>query len=389
MDLATFTWLLSPEGQGRLEQATALLAADPDPLRVADRLRREEDPARAAAALTQARLRQAAAAKFADLAPRMYFTPDGLEQATRPRVARHRAARIVAARPASVLDLGCGIGGDLVVLAGAGLTVAGVDRDPVRAAVAEANLAALGLPGAVRQADATTLDLSPFGMVFADPGRRDGTGRVTDAAGWSPPWPFVESVLRRTACVKAAPGLPHALVPAGVEAEWVSDEGEVKEAALWSPRLATVARRATVLRATGLATLTDLDDPGPAPVRPPGRFLLEPDGAVVRAGLVTAVAGAVDGWLLDQHIAYVSTDTPPRTPFARGYEVVETLPYHERALRAALRARGVGRLTVKKRGVDVVPERLLRRLALRGDQEATVVLTRVAGRGTALLVHPV
>jgi SAM-dependent methyltransferase len=388
VDVATFTWLLTADGQRLLERATATLSADPDPLRAAALLHRDATADRAAAALTQARLRGAAVVKFGDLATRMYFTPDGLEQATGLRVARHRAARVAAARPSSVLDLGCGVGGDLVALAATGLTVAGVDADPLRAAVAAANLTSLGLPGAVRQADATTLDLTRFGLVFADPARRDGAGRVFDVAGWSPPWELVESLLRRTACVKVAPGVPHALVPAGVEAEWVSDGGDVKEAALWSPALATVSRRATVLADAGLATLTDEDDPAGATVGPVGRFLLEPDGAVVRAGLVTAVAAAVDGWLLDARIAYVATDRRPRTPFARGYAVLETLPFHEKPLRAALRARGVGRLAIKKRGVDVVPERLRRRLELRGDAEATLVLTRVAGKGTALLVSP-
>jgi hypothetical protein len=172
-----------------------------------------------------------------------------------------------------------------------------------------------------------------------------------------------------------------------VEAEWVSDHGEVKEAALWSGRLATTARRATVIGEGGLATLTDEDDPG-AGVRPVGRYFYEPDGAVIRAGLVTAVAAGVGGGLVDEHIAYVTSDEPMRTPFARGYEVLEELPYREKALRAALRERGVGTLTIKKRGVDVVPEQLRKRLALTGSEEATIVLTRVAGDGTALLVRP-
>ena len=85
---------------------------------------------------------------------------------------------------------------------------------------------------------------------------------------------------------------------------------------------------------------------------------------------------------------YVTSDVPVTTPFARGYEVLEELPYREKALRAALRERNVGILTIKKRGVDVVPEQLRKRLALSGDAEATLVLTRVAGHGTALLVRP-
>ena len=95
-----------------------------------------------------------------------------------------------------------------------------------------------------------------------------------------------------------------------------------------------------------------------------GAFLYEPDGAVIRAGLVTAVAAGVGGGLLDEHIAYVTGDAPFRTPFARGYRVLEELPYREKQLRAALHERSVGRLTIKKRGVQVVPEELRKRLAL-------------------------
>ena len=384
MDLDAFRWLLTPDGQRLLGEATR---AGDDSLATHDRLRRTAEPAQVAVALTQATLRVRGRDKFGDLADRMYFTPDGLEQATRLRVAEHRAARLVAASATTLIDLGCGIGGDLIAGARAGLVCAGVDLDPVRVEVARANLEALGLPGAVTVADATHTDTSPFDVAFADPARRTARGRTFDVDDWTPPWSFVERLLERDSCVKVAPGIPHELVPHGVEAEWVSHHGEVKEAALWSGRLATTTRRATVLGATGLATLTDEDDPG-APVRELGAFLYEPDGAVIRAGLVTAVAAGVHGGLVDPHIAYVTSDESFRTPFARGYRVLEQVPYREKQLRAALRERGIGRLTIKKRGVEVVPEQLRRRLALQGDAEATLVLTRVAGAGTALLVAP-
>jgi hypothetical protein len=388
VDLASFRWLLSPEGQATLETAAALADEHADPIRAGELLRRSADPAHAAAAMAQVTLRRAATTKFGGDAARMYFTPDGLEQSTRREVSAHRAARIAMARPTSVVDLGCGIGGDLVALARTGVTTAGVDLDPVRVAVAEANLAALDLPGAVAVGDATALDLSPFGVAFADPARRRSHGRVFDPDAFAPPWSFVERLLTRPSCVKTAPGLPHERVPAGVEAEWVSFAGEVKEAVLWSPQLATTPRRATLVAERGLATLTTDDDPGDVPLGPVGRFLLEPDGAVIRAGLVTAVAALVRGHLVDEHIAYVCTDDAAPTPYARRFEVVEELPFHEKQLRAALRERGIGRLTIKKRGVAIVPEQLRKRLALRGDAEATVVLTRVAGRGRALLVRP-
>ena len=240
-------------------------------------------------------------------------------------------------------------------------------------------------------ADATTLDVSPFGTAYADPARRGSRGRSFRAHDWTPPWTFVESLLTGRACVKVAPGIPHSLVPDGVEAEWVSDQGEVKEAALWSPRLATVARRATVIGRGGLATLTDEDDPG-AGVGDVDEFLYEPDGAVIRAGLVTAVAAGVNGHLLDRRIAYVTGPEPFRTPFARGYRVLERLPFREqvpqdRRCAGARHRRGwthqEARIDSSSPGTAEVA-----RLALRGDDEATHVLTRVADEGVALLVRP-
>lgn len=393
MDLETFRWLLTEEGQWLIVRATdAYVDAAGDPVAAASAVRRvEADPDRAAAALTQVGLRAKAVAKFGDDAVRMYFSPDALEQATRPRVAAHRAARLAAAEPGSVIDLGCGIGGDLIAFARAGLTTAGVDQDPVRAAMAEANLAALGLTGAVAVADATEVDVAGFGATFADPARRGPRGRIFDTRGWEPSWEFVAELLTRRAVVKTAPGIAHEVIPDGVEAEWVSENGEVTEAALWSPYLATARRRATVLARTGLATLTEDDDPYDGqdrPVRDLGGFLYEPDGAVIRAGLVTAVAAGVHGGLLDEHIAYVTSEESFHTPFARGYRVLETLPYREKQLKAALRQRGIGRLTIKKRGVDVSPDALRKRLTLTGEDEATLVLTRIDGAGTAILVKP-
>lgn len=393
MDLETFRWLLTRDGQQLLEIAGRVYAeSEGDPVRAASGVRRTEPIAdRAAAALTQVQLRDRATAKFGADAARMYFTPDALEQATRTRVATHRAARLSAAQPASVIDLGCGIGGDLIAFARAGLIAAGVDLDPVRVAIAAANLEALDLPGATQVADATTLDLSGFAVAFADPARRTGRGRTFRVDDWTPPWSFVETLLAREAVVKVAPGIPHELLPDGIEAEWVSDDGDVKEASLWGGHLATASRRATVIGGGGLATLTEEDDPWQGeerPVRELGGFLYEPDGAVIRAGLVTAVAAGVSGGLVDEHIAWVTSDSSFHTPFAKGYQVLEQLPYREKALRAALRERGIGSLAIKKRGVDIVPEQLRKRLDLVGDNEATLVLTRAGGHGIALLVRP-
>nr|WP_202888668.1 class I SAM-dependent methyltransferase [Kribbella solani] len=349
-------------------------------LQLVEKLRRRYDAALVTTAVTQAALRHRAIAKFGTDADRMYFTPDGLEQATRTTVGTHRAARIAAALPgASVVDLGCGIGGDLISAARAGLQVTGIERDPETAATARANLTALGLTGQVLVGDAESTDLTPYDVVFADPARRADGRRVFDHNAYSPPWSFVTGLLQRTACVKVAPGIPHDAIPPDVEAEWISDSGEVKEAALWSGALyGGKPRRATLL--PGEVTVSDAPEADAGPV---GQYIYEPDGAVVRAGLVTAVAAAVYGWLLDPRIAYVTAAKYTRTPLASAYEVLEELPYKEKALRTWVRTQGIGTLEIKKRGVDLDPAQLRKKLAPKGQASATLIITRIGRDATA------
>ncbi len=120
-----------------------------------------------------------------------------------------------------------------------------------------------------------------------------------------------------------------------------------------------------------------------------GEFVAEPDGAVIRAGLVGTLADQLGAGLLDPTIAYVTADSPSETPFARWFRVEESMPLDTKRLAAALHARGVGAVEIKKRGVDVVPERLRAQLKLRGSESATVILTRVGGRHMALITQPV
>ncbi|MEI8408335.1 MULTISPECIES: class I SAM-dependent methyltransferase [unclassified Kribbella] len=369
----TVTGLLDGPGAELLADACASYQPGHE-LQLVEKLRRQYDATLVTAAVTQASLRHRAVAKFGPDAARMYFTPDGLEQATRTTVGTHRAQRIAATLPgSSVVDLGCGIGGDLISAARAGLRVTGVERDPAAADAARANLAALDLPGEVVVGDAESFDLTPYDVVFADPARRADGRRVFDHNAYSPPWSFVTDLLSRTACVKVAPGIPHDAVPDGVEAEWISDAGEVKEAALWSGRLyAGTARRATLLPSG--ASVTDAPEAESGPVGP---YIYEPDGAVVRAGLVTAVAAAVDGWLLDHRIAYVTAAKLVPTALASTYEVVEELPYKEKALRSWVRTHGIGTLEIKKRGVDLDPAQLRKKLAPKGSASATLIITRI------------
>ncbi|WP_432900590.1 THUMP-like domain-containing protein [Micromonospora matsumotoense] len=422
MDLDQFAALRTPEGSAVLAAATEV--AGGDPLVAAAALRsRGVPPGLAAAALTQAELRRRAVGKFGPEAAGMFLTRPGLEQATRRVVADRRAARLAAAGVRTLADLGCGLGADALAAARAGIRVYGVEADPVTAALAAANAEAAGLAGrfTVECGDATAFDVSRVDAVFCDPARRQGgTGRrIFDPNAYSPPWDFVTGLAGRVphTVVKVAPGLDHALIPAGAEAEWVSVDGDLVEAALWGGPLAEVPRRATVLRPGPTARQRPTDDSGEpgrpadgpdgpggpatrghqltgtgdveAKVGPVRRYLYDPDPAVVRAHLVAELADTLDATLADPSIAYLYADTPQPTPFGRCLEIVDVLPFSLKRLRALLRERRVGRVEILKRGSALVPEQLRRDLRLAGEHPASLVLTRVAGAPTVLIGRPV
>lgn len=330
----------------------------------------------AADALTQASLRRRARAKFGDAADEMFFTADGLEQATRPVVAARRAARLGECR---IADLGCGIGSDLIFLAGTG-----IEADPLTA-----ECAAYNAPhAAVVTGDVRDFDLSTVDAVFCDPARRRGGRRVFRPADYSPPWDWVVSLPERVpkTVLKLAPGIDQSLLPSGCELELVSVDGEVVEAAAWCGPLALVPRRATVIKGGNAFELTG--DARPAEVGRPREYLYDPDGAVVRSHLVAEFASTVDGVLGDATIAYVWSSHPQETPFGRCFEVDEVMPFSLKRLRAALRARDIGRLEILKRGSALDVSSLRQSLRLHGSGSASLILTRVAGDQVAVIARP-
>ena len=351
-----------------------LAAASADDLAVAERLRREWPPHLAAAAGEQAELRQRAATKF-KLASRMLLTRAGLEQATSELVARHRARRFSDVT-GTVLDLCCGIGGDLIGLSAAvsGLVV-GVDHDETHAICAQHNAGQYGADNAaVVIADVGDIRPGKAAAVFVDPARRVGDRR----GGSLPPldWCFGLPVDR--ICVKAAPGLAKDVVPAGWEIEFVADHRALKEAVLWSPAWAAAGSQATVLP-SGDSLAAD-PATAPAAIRPPGRYLLDPSPAVTRAGAVADLAARLGAWQIDRRIAFLSADMPLRSPFGRGLVVEASLPFAVKPLAAELRRLDVGGIDIRRRGLAGDVDELRRRLRTSGSRTATVVLTRVVDK---------
>ncbi len=352
---------------------------DPSSLGAATRLRADFGPDDAAWALTQAALRRRARVKFAR-ANEMLFTPDGLEQASRDAVRIWRAGRFREAGVGEVWDLGCGIGADAMAFAEAGVGVHAVDADPDTVEAASWNLALTGAgPASVGRAEDADVPLNAG--VFLDPARRTARGRTWNVADFTPPWSLVLDQLAsdRFVCVKLGPGLPKELIPGGVRATWVSDGGDVVEVSLWNRQ--PEGRTAVLLRDGETLELEPAGaDPGVAPL---GRFLYEPDGAAIRAGLVgESVPGA---WLLDPHVAYLSSDESIDTPWATRFEVVEVLDYSVKVLKSYVREHGIGTLEIKKRAIEVDPAALRRELKPKGKASATIIIARTVG-GTRAIV---
>ena len=377
--MGRFAALLSPRGQQLLAELRQ--QEDPAALRLAIYLRARYPVDLVVDALAQHELRLLARAKFSR-AMDMFFTRAGLEQASAEVIARYRSARY--AKAGLVADLCCGIGGDLAALAG-GRRVLAVDTDLLHLRMARENARVYGVAGGVATVAADVRDVALAGVegVFIDPARRRD-GRRLRAGDSEPPLAWCLSLAGQTGRVgvKAAPGLPHDAVPPGWELEFIALGRDLKEAALWSPALATAATRATIL--PGGHTLTP--GPGqPVPVGQPGGFLLDPNPAVTRAGLVADLARLVGAWQIDRKIAFLATDTAVRTPFARTLRVIDSAPWDQRKLPARLRALGVGSVDIRRRGLAGDVAALHRQLKLSGSLRATLVMTRVADRPWGLV----
>lgn len=350
-------------------------------------LRREHPAEVVTAAMTQARLATRAGIRFGDLAHALWWTAEGLEQASRPELARRHASRLAEQGVRRVADLCCSLGFDALAFAEAGIEVVAVDRDPDALDAARYNADALALDITFIEGDVTDpvlLDGLAADAAFIDPARRSGGTRSFDPERWSPPWSWIRDLDRRFPLVlaKLAPGIAHAALPQGSITEWCSFDGSVLEAApLWgSPLSSSGASVPGIRRAVLLDGGHELDDaagPLEAEVRPVGEWLYEPAAAAIRAGLVAQVAEILEGGLLDPHIAYITADAGRESAWATRFKVLDQAPFGVKPLRAWLRDRGFGDVVIKKRGLDIEPEALRKQLRLTGSgPTATLVMAR-------------
>ncbi|WP_072807307.1 THUMP-like domain-containing protein [Rhodococcoides yunnanense] len=330
-----------------------------------------------AAIVETTRLRRKARSKLVG-AENWLLTDDAVQQATPTLVARRRARRLAGR---AVHDVTCSIGTELAALRSTQGVVVGSDLDPIRL-----RMAAHNVPDAnILRADALTPTTRET-VVLADPGRRAGGKRTHDPSALEPPLPsLLDAYAGRDLVVKCAPGLDFDRLGWDGEVEVVSLDGGVREACLWSPGSTPdrIRRRASVLQSNGSSfeiTDSESDD---IDVAEPGEWIVDPDGAVVRAGLVRHYGARHGLWQLDPRIAYLTGNSVPEG--VNGFRILDRIKYSERALRQALAARGCGSVEILVRGVDVDPALLRPRLKLRGDVALSVVITRLERSAAAFV----
>ncbi len=402
----TVPWICSPAAAEALAFAQAAVVAGPsDPLRLGAALERRFglSSQQRAAVLTQAELRARASRRWGQPVDDLWFTRDGLEQATRPVLAQWRAERLHAFGAHAVADLGCGLGLESRALAAAGMDVIAVEIDARTAALAVENVRQLAVTLRVGDVlDDAVLEpvLAAVDTLFLDPARRDAaaprsidglTGhRMSDPSQWSPPWPWIEALAARRprTVVKVAPGIDHALIPAGGSAVWAAVDGDLVEASLWFQGFADLPERTALAISHGGRRVLDSSMPTSGAVTAPGAYLLDVAPVVTRSHLVTTLAAATGATRIDEHIGFLtSAEAPEPSPFHTAYRVLEVLPFDRRRVGAAVAALGAGTLTVMKRGLNLDTEALRREWLRRSQGRANLVvaLTRIGDAPTAII----
>jgi SAM-dependent methyltransferase len=382
ISLSDLDFLISPAGILLLENLAVEDLAENRILPLITRLRRDYSPEQARAALEIAQLRRRAVEKFGDDAARMFFTRDALEQASDPLIRRYRSQ---IATGLCVVDVCCGIGADSLAMNQAGGDVLGLDIDPVCTRIAEYNAAALGLNAQFRVADVRD-SLPDSDLIFFDPARRDLNGkRIYDVERYQPPLSLIREWLAPRIVAKLSPGVElEQLAAYGGSVEFISVKGDLKEAVLWLG-FGGSERKATLLTQQQSYHWESGDLPVSASLSKPLGWLIEPDAALLRAGLVADLALALAASQLDETIAYLTMDERPNSPWVRTWKIVDWMPFHLKRLRAYLRERNVGQVTVKKRGAAITPEELIAGLKLKGHESRTLALTRCQGQPIVLI----
>ena len=389
-----YLWLTSEAASELLEMTMGLILEKTNPLSTAKRLRKTISPSRAAIIMEQAKLRIRARRKF-EHADQMFFSGKSLEQSTSSVIADYKAKRFAGVQ--RLVDVCCGIGGDLISLAKLESTASvGIEKDPLIAHLSNANLAALNVANAKVQCSSfEDFDVAPFDGLHFDPDRRV-KGRTTSGDLFAPSMSDIFSRLKheqQLIAIKVAPATEVNDPAFPIQREWIGDWRECKQQVVWAgPGIETATQMATIVAKDGTSFQfchredALIDPPEVADAIP--RYIYEPHASILAARLRDAVAARYSLRPISRSVAYLGSDSllPDVEPLLKGYRVDEVLPADLKVIQKKLTKMGVGQLVLKKRGVDQVLADRVARLKLTGEEKATMMLTRHHSNRRALLV---
>jgi hypothetical protein len=420
-DLSNWQELARPERAGFIALAESI---DPREASQVAKLRRavgevqcegqreRDGDAKFAAALASAAFelvegRRRAARKFESaIAARLWCDVAGVEQASGMAVARWKARRMAEAlgKGAAIFDICCGIGGDAMALAEAGLSVEAIDLDPRRAWMTAQNARC-----ATRAADAEATDLTGVAL-HADPARRDESAgrRSWNLDDHQPGRAWIERALTlaRAAAIKFSPGVDRAAfgqLNRGIAWEWIAEGDRLVQAVAWSGAFAGDDGAAGRTRATLLAkeshtiasrTIAGIPDDARADrlrvadAITPGSFISEPSAAIERAELLTEAAGANDAAQeIARGLGLVVSRAPLATPWFESFEIIDECAAREDAVLATLKRHALVARSVRVRGRAADADLFTRALSARPDGNAVVFLFREGKRARCFIAR--
>ena len=364
-----------------------------DELALSSRLRKTHPPELVSACISQAKLRQKAEKKFGPFATKMLFTKEGLEQSTRLTVAAQRVPRYQQAGIESIVDLGCGLGGDAMAFASYGMNVTAIELDEVAAAFAQFNTSRLGIN--VIHQNAEEVEIESHSAFFADPARRKASGNKQRVSKYeyspSLDWLINEVAAKKPTAIKLGPADDYKQFGDEIDYEWISDSGELVELTLYSKQLrGELIRQARLLSKGEVHVFAANSFISEKPdVREIEKYIYEPDASLIRSGLMGEYAIENGMGLIDEKIAYLTSDELIKSPWLRGFEILEEWPFDEKLIAKELKARSIGILEIKKRGVDLIPEQFRKKLNLSGKGAASLIVTKRGDTRVALLGKPI
>ncbi len=268
-----------------------------------------------------------------------------------------------------------------------------VDRDEICLLLAAANCERLGGVAITRHCESVALQhVTEVDAWHLDPDRRTGDARTSRAELAEPGLETIEQLRQANphGAIKLAPAAeaPEVWQEAG-NREWIETRGECRQQMVWLGSLASEpgSSQATLLDvATGEAASFRGDATIPLSVADSiGPFVFDPAPSLVAARLTGALAEVLGLASLAAQSLYLTGPHAVQHPLLQSFAVEAEMPLDVRQLRSYFQLRGVGRLEIKKRGVTLTPETLRPQLQLRGDAAATLLLTRIGQRTTALV----